>query len=45
MPNHLVMGFDTPVDGGNDILNFMLKVECVDRDTETGLTTTPVSAT
>ena len=43
MPNHLVMGFEAPVDGGNEVLNFMLKIECMDVNPETGLTTTQVS--
>lgn len=40
MQSHLVMGFQQPTNGGNAIINFMLKFECMDRDSVTGLTTT-----
>jgi hypothetical protein len=42
MQNHLVMGLQLPVSGGNDVLNYMLKVECLDLDPDTGRTTTQV---
>ena len=42
MQNFLVLGFHAPIDGGSPILNYMLKLECLDVDPDTGVTSAQV---
>ncbi len=45
MPNHIVVGFELPSDGGNAVVNFMLKLECMNKNEATGATVITVSGT